>query len=298
MLQKIAMAKAPGHFIEAIPLAEWAHLHAHLIWIYDGPVNPTGRTGQREAPHLTAWLLRAGEVELRVRNIKLRARAGEWLFPPAGKVWRRFSEDARLLSVRYRASWPSGEELFSDGLGVSLPAKEYPELERTAKPLAAFVKKQFPNPDVNLLSAPATLEAHLRLQKLFAAWLDASVSALGRAGLVPARMGHIDARLLRAVQLVERHNLATPFAERALADGIGLSVSQLNRLFHHQFGVSSHGYYERRRREYAIAALRGSSRTVKEVAYELGFSSLPHFSAWARRKLGQAPRDFRSRPGP
>lgn len=298
MLQNFAMPHASGHFIEQIPLAEWAHLHAHLIWIYDGPVNPTGRSGQREAPHLTAWLLRAGEVELRVRNIKLRARAGAWLFPPAGKVWRRFSEDARILSVRYRASWPSGEELFSDGLGVSLPARDYPELERTAKPLASFVKKQFPNPDVNLLNAPATLETHLRLQKLFAAWLDASVSALSRAGLVPARMGHIDARLLRAVQLIERHNLATPFAERALADRIGLSVSQLNRLFHHQFGVSSHGYYERRRREYAIAALRGSSRTVKEVAYELGFSSLPHFSAWARRKLGEAPRGFRNRPAP
>jgi AraC-like DNA-binding protein len=289
------MPPSAGHFIEQIPLAEWAHLHAHLIWIYDGPVNPLFRSGQREAPHLTAWLLRAGEVELRVRNIRLKARAGEWLFPPAGKVWRRFSEDARILSVRYRASWPGGEELFSDGLGVSLQAREYPELERAAKPLAAFVKRQFPNPDTNLLRAPATLETHLRLQKLFAAWLDASVSALSRAGLVPARMGHIDARLLRAVQIVERHNLATPFAERTLADEIGLSVSQLNRLFLHQFGVSSHSYYERRRQEYAVAALRGSSRTVKEVAYELGFSSLPHFSAWAKRKLGQSPREYRTR---
>ncbi len=296
MLQKFAMPRAPGHFIEQIPLAEWAHLHAHLIWIYDGLVDPNGRTGLHEAPHLTAWLLRSGEVELRVRNIRLKARAGDWLFPPPGKVWRHFSEDARILSVRYRASWPSGEELFSDGLGVSLSAKDYPELERTARPLAVFVKKQFPHPDVNLLSAPATLETHLRLQKLFAAWLDASVRALSEAGLVPARMGRIDARLLQAVQLVERHKLSVPFAERALAEAIGLSVSQLNRLFQHQFGVSSHGYYERRRREYAIAALRGSARTVKEVAYELGFSSLPHFSAWARRRLGQAPRGFRTQP--
>jgi len=295
MLYKFAMPHPAGNFIEQIPLAEWAHLHAHLIWIYDGPVSPNGRTGQREAPHLTAWFLRAGEVELRVRNVRIKARAGEWLFPPAGKVWRRFSEDARILSVRYRASWPGGEELFSDGLGVSLKAKDYPELERSAKPLAAFVRRQFPNPDINLLNAPASLETHLRLQKLFAAWLDASVRALNHAGLVPARMGRIDARLLRAVQIVEKHNLATPFAERALAAEIGLSVSQLNRLFLHQFGVSSHSYYERRRHEYAIAALQGSSRTVKEIAYELGFSSLPHFSAWAKRRLGQAPRGFRTR---
>lgn len=295
MLHKVGMPHSVAHFIEQIPLAEWAHLHAHLIWIYEGPVNPRGRSGEREAPHLTGWLMRSGTVELRARNIRLKARAGEWLFPPPGKVWRQFSEDARIISVRYRASWPSGEELFSDGLGVSLRAEDYPELERTAKPLASYVKRLFPNPDVNLLNAPATLEAHLRLQRLFAAWLDASVRALTMAGLVPARMGHIDARLLRAVQIVERHNLAKPFAERALAEQVGLSVSQLNRLFSHQFGVSSHSYYERRRKEYATAALMGSSRTVKEIAYELGFSSLPHFSAWAKRRLGRGPREFRAR---
>jgi AraC-like DNA-binding protein len=288
------MSARKNHFNEQIPLREWAHLHAHLIWIYDGPVDPDGRSGQREAPHLTAWLLRAGTVELRVRNIRLFASAGEWLFPPPGEVWRCFSEDARLLSVRYRASWPSGEELFSDGLGVTLPAIDYPELERTAKPLAAFVKKQFPHPDTNLLSATATMEIHLRLQRLFAAWLDASVRALSTAGLVPARMGRIDERLLHAVKLIEQHKLSMPFAEGVLAAAIGLSVSQLNRLFQHQFGVSSHGYYERRRRESAIAALSGSSRTVKEIAYELGFSSLPHFSAWVRRHLGVSPRGYRA----
>jgi AraC-like DNA-binding protein len=282
-------------FLEQIPLAEWAHLHAHLIWIYDGPVDPIGRTGRRVTPHMTAWLIRAGTVELRMRGLHLHAGPGEWLFPPAGEVWTNFSDDARILSVRYRASWPSGEELFADGLGMTLLAKEYPELERAAKPLAVFVKRHFPRPDTHLLNTPATLDTHLRLQRLFAAWLEASVRALSQAGLVPARMGHIDSRLLRAVQIVEKHRLSKPFAEKALASEIGLSVSQLNRLFRHQFGVTSHGYYERRRREYAVSALQGSSRTVKEIASELGFSSLPHFSAWTRRHLGQSPRDFRAR---
>jgi AraC-like DNA-binding protein len=76
---------------------------------------------------------------------------------------------------------------------------------------------------------------------------------------------------------------------------VGLSVSQINRLFLRQFRVSSHGYFERRRQAYAIAALQSSARTVKEVAYELGFSSLPHFSAWAKRRLGHSPRVFRTR---
>lgn len=284
---------ASPRFIDSIPLAEWAYLHAHLIWIYDGPVDPEGRSGSVAAPHLTAWLLRAGSVELRVANRRFNVREGEWIFPPAGQVWRSFSEDARILSVRFRASWPGGEELFSDGLGVRLAAAEYPELERAARPLAAFVRHEFPHPDTHLLNTLATLSTHLHLQALFARWLDVCVSVLTRAGLVPSRMGHIDSRVLRAAQLIERHNLVTPFLEGDLARQLGLSVSQLNRLFARQFGVSSRGYFERRRREYALAALQGSARSIKEVAFELGFSSLPHFSAWSKQRLGRSPRAMR-----
>jgi AraC-like DNA-binding protein len=39
--------------------------------------------------------------------------------------------------------------------------------------------------------------------------------------------------------------------------------------------------------------LGGTSATVKEVAFELGFSSLSHFSAWFRRQHGLPPREFR-----
>ena len=54
------------------------------------------------------------------------------------------------------------------------------------------------------------------------------------------------------------------------------------------------GYFERRRFQHAIALLESSPRTVKEIAFELGFSSLPHFSAWFRRRQGMPPRAFRA----
>jgi AraC-like DNA-binding protein len=286
----------PG-FAEKIPLGEWAHLHAYLIWIYDGRVDAGGRSGTMIASHMTAWLLRSGGVDVRAGDQRFTARAGEWLFHPPGQVWRRFSKDARLLSVRFRANWPSGEELFSDRVGMRLNAAGNPELERTAQRLAKCVKREFPRPDTHLLDAPATLATHLRLQVLFATWLEASVGALTRAGFVPARMGHIDPRLLQAVQIVERHSLANRFSELSLAAEIGMSVSQLNRLFFRQFHVSSRGYFERRRQEHAVAALQSSARTVKEIAYQLGFSSLPHFSAWAKKHLGSSPRAYRETLG-
>ena len=85
------------------------------------------------------------------------------------------------------------------------------------------------------------------------------------------------------------------FEERPLATEVGLSVSQLNRLFVRQFGFSSLGYFERRRKEQALAALQGSAHTIKEIAFELGFSSLSHFSAWVTQQFGMAPSLVRER---
>lgn len=285
--------------VERISFTEWANLHAHLIWIYDGAVEDRWRSGVVESPHLTAWLVRAGSVRVKLGTRTLRAGPGQWMFPPSGDLWREFSADAEILSVRFRASWPTGEDLFSDGLGIVFSAAEHPELERAARPMARFAATTFPHGYRFLPEEPATLAQHLRLNALFARWLDVAVGALTDQGLTPSRMGRIDPRLLKAVHLIERRALSAPFAERVLAREVGLSLSQLERLFTRQFGVSPRGYCERRRHEHAIAALQSSPQTIKEVAFQLGFSSLPHFSGWFRRKHGVSPRAFRNeRPAP
>jgi AraC-like DNA-binding protein len=98
------------------------------------------------------------------------------------------------------------------------------------------------------------------------------------------------------VRIIERKGLATTISERALAEEVGLSISQLARLFQRQFGVSARAYGEKQRHEHALAALQGSPQTIKEIAFRLGFSSLPHFSAWFRRRHGISPRAMRQQP--
>jgi AraC-like DNA-binding protein len=287
---------SPTTLVERLPFTEWANLHAHLIWIYDGAVESRWRKGVVESPHLTAWLVRKGSVKVRVDGRTISAKAGQWIFPPPStRLWREFSDDARILSVRYRASWPTGEDLFGEDLGLVFAATEHPELERAARPLAQFAAANFPKGYRYLMEEPATLTQHLRLQVLFARWLDVSVEALTAQGLTPSRMGRIDTRLLKAVRLIERKGLATTISERALAQEVGLSISQLARLFRRQFGVSARHYGEKQRHEHALAALQSSPQTIKEIAFQLGFSSLPHFSAWFRRKHGMSPRALRKR---
>jgi AraC-like DNA-binding protein len=278
---------------ERIPFVDWANLHTHLIWIYDGKVEPRWRNGIVASPYLTAWLVRQGSIEISLGSTKLEAQAGEWLFPPCGHLWRKCSVDTRILSIRFHAAWPTGEKLFEDGLGVVLPAASHPELERAAKPLARFIAQHFPSNYRYLMDEPATLQQHLRLQALFARWLDSAVAALTYHHIVPTRMGRIDPRLLKAVRIMERKVFSAPLAERELAKEVGLSLSQFARLFVRQFGVSPHDHFDRRREEHALAALESSSLSIKEIAFQLGFSSLPHFSAWFRRRRGISPRQFR-----
>lgn len=290
-------APSPTTLVERLPFTEWANLHAHLIWIYDGAVESRWRKGVVESPHLTAWLVRRGSVKVRVDGKLIAAHAGQWIFPPPStRLWREFSDDALILSVRYRASWPTGDDLFNEGLGLVFDAREHPELERAARPLARFAATNFPKGYRYLMEEPATLTQHLRLQVLFARWLDVSVEALTAQGLTPARMGRIDTRLLKAVRIIERKGLATTISERALAEEVGLSISQLARLFQRQFGVSARAYGEKQRHEHALAALQSSPQTIKEIAFRLGFSSLPHFSAWFRRRHGVSPRAMRRQP--
>lgn len=279
--------------VRQIPLAEWASLHTHLVWIYDGAVSPVGQ-GNTFSTHHAAWLLRRGNVEVRAGHQSWHARAGQWFFPPTGERWQMFSEDARILSVRYRATWPTGEDFFQKGLGVAIDSATHPELLRSAAPLAKFVARNFPAATIDLMQAPASLEVHFRLQTLFARWIECAVTALTRQGLTPSHMGKIDPRLLDAVRRLDRQPLAEPMAEGKLANLVGLSVTQLNRLFFRQFGLSSRGYLEKRRFNHAAEVLENSPSAVKEIAYELGFSSLPHFSAWFRRRHGLSPREFRN----
>ena len=77
-----------------------------------------------------------------------------------------------------------------------------------------------------------------------------------------------------------------------MAHRVGLSVSQLNRLFAHQMGISPRRYADSRRLEKGRQLLHLNRHSIKEVAAELGFSSLPHFSAWFRRMEGMSPREY------
>lgn len=280
---------------------DWGILQTRLCWVYDDVVPPSGRQRKGHDARSSAWLLRRGTAEMISAGGKRSLiRAGHWIFPPPDRRWQDFSADAHLLSVNFEATWPNGEKLFAPEEPVVLPAVRHAALTKSAEALARFVGARFPSAKTELRAAFGSLEDYLEMQKFFAAWLQAAVAALVGQGVPHARLGKIDNRLVAAVRRLDTRPIHEPDFEKELIKLTGLSVSQINRIFSAEFGMTPKQYFERRRAEVARVSLRGSDSTAKQVAYKLGFRSLSHFSVWFQKHEGCAPRQYRKahlRPG-
>ena len=81
----------------------------------------------------------------------------------------------------------------------------------------------------------------------------------------------------------------------ALAKVAHVSQAHFIRTFAEAFGETPHRYLQRRRVERAMALLRESDRTVTEICFEVGFSSLGTFSRTFASIVGVTPSEYRRR---
>ncbi len=78
----------------------------------------------------------------------------------------------------------------------------------------------------------------------------------------------------------------------------GLSISQTIRIFRQEYDDTPYGYFLKKKLELALLMLRNTRKTVKEIAFELGFPDPYYFSNLFKRKYGGSPRRFRSGDSP
>ncbi|MGO4839584.1 GlxA family transcriptional regulator, partial [Rhizobiaceae sp. 2RAB30] len=92
-----------------------------------------------------------------------------------------------------------------------------------------------------------------------------------------ARLGVQNAKVLSIIELMEA-NLAEPLSLIEIADDVGLSRRQIERLFRQEMGRSPARYYLEIRLDRSRHLLIQSSLPVVEVAVACGFVSASHFS--------------------
>jgi AraC-like DNA-binding protein len=123
---------------------------------------------------------------------------------------------------------------------------------------------------------------------MFAACTRPSLEAFARAS------APLDAVRLRTAKQFVRGHLSNPLRIEALAKAVGMSRSQLYRLFEPEGGIAR--YIARQRLAAVRAALddRLERRSIGEIGETYGFGSSAHLSRAFRHAYGISPRDYRA----
>ena len=104
-------------------------------------------------------------------------------------------------------------------------------------------------------------------------------------------------RLLRARDAMDRA-YAEPLDVRTVAAIAHVSEAHFSRSFRAVFGETPHRYLQRRRVERSMFLLRETDRTVTDICFDVGFTSLGTFSRTFRDIVGETPSGYRLGNGP
>lgn len=88
-------------------------------------------------------------------------------------------------------------------------------------------------------------------------------------------------------------NIYEKISSEEIAHHVGISVSQLNRLFRQEFGSTVYSYILNNRIHIARSLLSGTSMSVTEIAFLLNFADEHYFSNIFKKKTGVTPTQWR-----
>ena len=233
------------------------------------------RKGVRLEPHLhrEAQLVYAARGTMQVTTPK-----GRWLVPPDRAVWvpARFVHaidvlaDIEMRTLYFDLAWLKRERRGA-GLKSEFVVKVSPLLHQAI--LALFDKDNTPERTA-LLIRLVMLELH---------------RAEDSATFIP--LPH-EPRCRRAADIVLR-SPAAPHEIETLAEKVGTSARTLSRLFAAETQLSFKSWCQRARIAAAIQKLSVDAKvSIKQLAADLGYASVPAFSHAFRQVTGKTPTEF------
>jgi AraC-like DNA-binding protein len=290
----------PEEFIDLLmntvstPLKVWRGLLREVFWLRRGAVRPIHNGIEVDREIAVAWLIERGGARLVAPDgTEERFDAGTWVFLADRRgLVQHFAPGTRLISLRFALEWPDGRPLFDRSVTVAFAAAWHPGLAASARMLLRVSHAH------RLPFGPEQLTDPLRPAEFFARecavgdWL-AEVVAAFQAKQVPMNApAGTDERVARALRLITETPWTTSLKESQLARQVGLSVSQLNKLFVSETGKTPAAWREDRRFRLVQLALLEGAGSVKAAAAEYGFKSLSHFSVWFKRHTDFTPTDY------
>lgn len=102
-------------------------------------------------------------------------------------------------------------------------------------------------------------------------------------------------KIIQEVCCTIRQNATGDFNFDEVSKDYDISGSHLRKMFKKYTGKSPHQYYLDIKVINAKEALLNTNKTIKEIAYEMGFESVHYFSRIFKAKTGKTPSKFRNR---
>ena len=220
------------------------------------------------------WRVRAGDV--------LVVRPGEWhggvghVLERCFHYWMKFKTSA--FDTQFLGLDRAHSRQLVDAL-LHLPASHFHAAERLGERFEEIF---------SIIQSPGPLWRFAVASRI-AAWLTMVVESAES----PARFT-ISAEVQTAAKLIQQSR-ADWFDLTAFAGRCQISASQLRRNFRTELGVPVHEYQLESKVHVARALLDDSSRSITDIAFDLGFSSSQYFSTVFKRYTTQTPSEFRSR---
>lgn len=278
---------------------DWSRLHTELVWAYKG--NPVVRQCHRfEYDMLMCWLMLEGHVKAHSSSCGwIEAKAGQWLFMPHDKDEHIFSDNAKIISLRLVIHWPNDQHLYPYDQWIRIDSLDHPHLERQANQLVKAAGKIMKlDTSLGIASTElATLSCdfadYMTMKQATYRWVMLYDQTMQKIGMQRTPLEKIDARVNRALKIIDRLPPDRKFEEETLGKTVGLSVGQLIRLFSQAIGQTPKAYAEKLRINDTIKLLISSNIPLKQLAYTMGFKQQSHFANWFHKKTGKYPREYR-----
>ena len=218
---------------------------------------------------------------------------------------------ARSSGVRVGAlcsgAWILAEAGFLNGMKAAIHW-EYHEAFAERFPQVTLIRSVFVADEKHVTASGGTATADLMLHlieedhgyDLSVAVSDMMVYAGAREASVDqkislqSRMGMRNPHVAGAIEIM-RGALEEPIPQAAIADQLGISVRQLERLFGRCFNTSPRRYYVELRLDRARKLLLQTEMSISEIAFASGFQSVGHFTRLYRKTFGTTPSAQRGR---
>jgi AraC-like DNA-binding protein len=81
---------------------------------------------------------------------------------------------------------------------------------------------------------------------------------------------------------------------KEIAINLGISYSLFRRVFREYTGYAPAQYYQELKIRTAKELLAETNHSIKEIAYELNFSSYEYFLSFFKKRVGITPMEYRS----